>query len=122
MIFHENALVDLIRSRVGGGEGELLGRYAIAPGAAGLNTGFSMAGVVRLMPGCSIGNHTHMADEEIYYIISGEGEYTDHDGTVHRVYAGDWTLTRRGESHGLKNNSAVPLDFLAVVIKADASL
>jgi quercetin dioxygenase-like cupin family protein len=51
-------------------------------------------------PGSAIGYHQHR-DDEIYYVISGRGEYTL-DGVKHLVGPGDALLTRNGSSHGLK--------------------
>ncbi len=53
-----------------------------------------------LHPGSSIGYHLQK-DEEIYYIIDGEGEMTM-NGEIFRVSAGDAILTLAGNEHGLK--------------------
>ena len=53
-----------------------------------------------LLPGSSIGYHLQEKNE-IYYIVSGEGEMTV-NGKSFPVSAGDAILTRPGNSHGLK--------------------
>jgi mannose-6-phosphate isomerase-like protein (cupin superfamily) len=53
-----------------------------------------------LKPGSSIGYHLQEKDE-VYYIVSGEGEMTV-NGKSFKVSAGDAILTRPGNSHGLK--------------------
>ena len=53
-----------------------------------------------LHPGSAIGYHLHDKDE-IYYLLSGEGELTM-NGVVQRVGPGTAILTRDGDSHGLK--------------------
>ncbi|HEX8313787.1 MAG TPA: cupin domain-containing protein [Flavisolibacter sp.] len=53
-----------------------------------------------LRPGSSIGYHLQKEDE-IYYILQGEGEMSM-NGKTFPVKAGDAVLTRPGNSHGLK--------------------
>lgn len=65
--------------------------------------------------GCGVGYHTHCGDAEIYYVLSGEGEYND-NGTVTTIKAGDVTFTHDGESHGLINNGDEPLHVIALII------
>lgn len=63
-----------------------------------------------LHPGSAIGYHAHR-DDEIYYVISGKGEYTL-DGVKHDVGPGDALLVRDGSSHGLKQVGAEDLVIL----------
>ncbi len=49
--------------------------------------------------GSSIGEHTHERDEEIYYLLSGEGTLT-YDGQVFAMRPGDVSLCLAGHSHG----------------------
>jgi lysophospholipase L1-like esterase/quercetin dioxygenase-like cupin family protein len=53
-----------------------------------------------LHPGAAIGYHLHDKDE-IYYILSGEGELTM-NGATSVVGPGSAILTRPGDSHGLR--------------------
>ena len=53
-----------------------------------------------LKPGSAIGYHLQKEDE-IYYIVSGEGIMKMNSETF-SVHAGDGILTRPGSSHGLK--------------------
>src|ERR1044071_9287140 len=53
-----------------------------------------------LKPGSAIGYHLQTQDE-IYYIVSGEGIMKMNNETF-AVHAGDAILTRPGSSHGLK--------------------
>ena len=64
-----------------------------------------------LHPGASIGVHAQ-EDDEIYYVISGTGEYTL-DGKTITVSAGTALLTRRGSTHGLRQ---IGKDDLVVLI------
>ena len=107
----------LTRSNVWGGEGELAAKYCLGPDAAKDGENFTMASEMTLAPGHSLGVHTHEHNEEIYVILSGQADYTDEHGTVHKLTAGDMTLTRRGQSHGIANHSPAPLVFLAVIAR-----
>jgi len=70
---------------------------------------------ITINPGCSIGLHEHLAEEEIFYIISGEGLVND-NGTVKEVAAGDAILTGNGASHSIENIGKVPLVLVAVIL------
>ena len=69
---------------------------------------------IRLEPGCSIGEHVHENEEEIYYIISGVGQVID-DGVPVNVYAGDAVLTRDGAAHSIENIGDEVLELMAVI-------
>lgn len=69
-----------------------------------------------LPPGASIGMHEHLDEEEVYYILSGTAETTDHGKTV-ILQAGDASLTQHGESHTVRNIGNEPLEILAVVTR-----
>ncbi|MBR0160595.1 MAG: cupin domain-containing protein [Oscillospiraceae bacterium] len=68
-----------------------------------------------LAPGRSIGEHTHIGDNEIFYFLSGGGLYND-NGTVVRVYPGDTAVCNDGELHGLVNDGEEPLEFIALIL------
>ena len=68
-----------------------------------------------LAPGNSIGEHAHSGDNEIFYILSGEGEYND-NGTVVTVRPGDTVVCNDGETHSLKNTGKEPLRFIALIL------
>jgi mannose-6-phosphate isomerase-like protein (cupin superfamily) len=53
-----------------------------------------------LHPGSAIGHHPQQEDE-VYYVLSGEGEFTL-DGVMHRVGPGTAMLTRAGSSHAIR--------------------
>ncbi|MBP3894585.1 MAG: cupin domain-containing protein [Atopobiaceae bacterium] len=66
-------------------------------------------------PGNSIGEHMHEGDNEIFYFLSGTGEYND-NGTLVQVGPGDTTVCNDGESHSLRNTGDVPLEFIALIL------
>lgn len=75
--------------------------------------GFAYVHDDTLPPGASIGEHTHAKDEELYFIVAGNGVMRV-DGTDRKVSAGGMVLTRRGGSHSLANTGKEPLRVLVV--------
>ncbi len=67
-----------------------------------------------LVPGASIGMHTHDAGCEVIFITAGQGCVVM-DGETQALSAGDCHYCPKGHTHSLINNSAADLDFLAVV-------
>lgn len=68
-----------------------------------------------LQPGNSIGEHRHSGDNEIFWIISGTGEYND-NGTITAIGPGDVAVCNDGELHALINNGDEPLIFVALIL------
>ncbi len=69
---------------------------------------------ITLEPNASIGTHIHENEEEVYYILEGEGEVID-DGQPVAVKKGDAILTRDGASHSIRNTGNADLVFMAVI-------
>ena len=72
-----------------------------------------------LYRGDSVGLHPHSINEDAYIIVSGEGIFTDGSGTDTVVRAGDITIARPGQKHGLRNEKAEPLVFLDIIAQND---
>ena len=68
-----------------------------------------------LAPGAEVGYHVHDTDSEVYYFLSGVGEYTEGD-THYRVGPGDASYTAIGEGHGIKNIGESELVFIALTL------
>jgi len=66
-------------------------------------------------PGCSIGLHEHVNEEEIFYIIKGKGNVND-NGMEREVLEGDAVLTGGGAVHSIENTGVEPLEMLAVIL------
>ncbi|MFO0704144.1 MAG: cupin domain-containing protein [Patescibacteria group bacterium] len=64
-------------------------------------------------PHSTIGYHKNTGNEEIYYIISGEGVMKI-DDEEHMVRPGDATIVHGGSSHGLQNNSDKEMKILVI--------
>lgn len=74
-----------------------------------------LIGVINLESGCSIGEHIHENEEEIFYIISGEATYND-NGKTEILSAGDTCICKGGEKHSLMNNGKEKLSVFAVIL------
>ena len=69
----------------------------------------------KLVPGATIGMHTHETNSEVIYILSGEAKVYYDDG-VDICKAGDVHYCPKGHTHSLTNNSTTEeLTFFAVV-------
>jgi len=66
-----------------------------------------------LQPGASYGDHPHAGDEEIYYIVEGQG-LMQVDGGEQEVGTGDAVLTRSGSHHSLRNTGDGVLKVLVI--------
>jgi mannose-6-phosphate isomerase-like protein (cupin superfamily) len=72
-------------------------------------------GRMLIRPGCSIGLHKHVDEEEIYYILKGKGIVTDND-IRQEVKEGDVILTGGGASHSIENTADEPLEVLGIIL------
>lgn len=68
----------------------------------------------KLIPGASIGLHTHETSCEVIYILKGKGKVLYQDEEL-EVSAGLCHYCPKGHAHSLINNSEEDLDFFAVV-------
>jgi Uncharacterized conserved protein, contains double-stranded beta-helix domain len=70
--------------------------------------------LARLIPGASIGMHTHTVNCEILYVLSGKGKMLTEDGAEILV-AGDCHYCPKGSAHSFVNDGSEDLVFFAVV-------
>ncbi|MFC5719942.1 cupin domain-containing protein [Streptomyces gamaensis] len=71
-------------------------------------------------PGGVSGEHRHTRTEEIYFILSGRGEFLV-DGTAHPARPGSLLLTGVGAVHGLRNTGEDRLDWLVIEMLAPST-
>ena len=83
----------------------------IEPEASGCNN--MILGVVSFPPGSDPGTHTHAAEEEIIYVISGRGE-TKVGDKVYPLEPGVAVFTEPGIAHGVKTLGDEPLVLVSV--------
>lgn len=71
--------------------------------------------VIALEPGCSIGEHRHEGEAEIFYILEGEAAAHDNGAEV-RLSPGDLLYTGDGDSHDIRNCGSSTLRLLALIL------
>ncbi|MCM1313141.1 MAG: cupin domain-containing protein [Bacteroides sp.] len=67
-----------------------------------------------LLPGASIGMHTHETSSETIFITEGCGTVIE-DGEPMEISAGQCHYCPKGHTHSMINTGSEPLRFLAVV-------
>lgn len=104
----------IITEKPRGGNGTIEGfRYLDSEDLSNNLKGFY---VNELQVGAEVGYHKHIGDEEIYFILDGEGIAND-NGEEKKIVAGDLFYTKDGHGHSLKNTGSVPLKFAAFIIE-----
>ena len=114
-------LTALDKHDVAGGKGTLYGEFAFTRENAREDDAIKEIGFMTLKPGAYIGLHSHADNEDAYLILSGKGIFTDGEGNAWVVKAGDMTIARPGQSHGLANLYAEDLVFLDIIAKNHAA-
>jgi len=84
------------------------------------NCAFRYVRDLTLEPGSSIGEHPHWGDDEIYFLISGEGVAVV-DGEESRVGPGCVVLTQSGSRHALRNTGTGPLRIFVACARNTAT-
>jgi len=102
------------RENLQGGPGGGMFFPLIAAGEKPEGSHFKMVARIDLDPGAAVGEHVHSGDEEVYFIVSGKGVFTE-DGVSTEVGPGDTSLTLKGHRHSITNTGDVPLVFFAVI-------
>jgi len=114
-VFPKETLIKVERKDVAGGHGSVFTEYAFTRDKALKDQAIKEVSWLRLNPGDSIGYHQHVTNEDTYVIVSGEGVFKDKDGKDKPVKAGDVTIVRKGESHGIANTGKEPLVIVDVI-------
>ena len=99
---------------VQGGEGRILRDPLLTDNRLGGT--LSYVSQITLEPGCSIGIHRHVGDNELYFLTAGEATYTE-NGVESHVKKGDALFCEEGSTHGILNCGNEPLTFIAVIQK-----
>lgn len=69
---------------------------------------------ITIPQGSSIGVHTHIDDEEIVYVLEGEGKVKI-DDCFYSLKKGDVNITKKGNNHSIINEENEPLIILAII-------
>ena len=75
----------------------------------------SMLAAVTLHPGESVGEHPHVDNCEVYYILSGSAMVAE-DGVETELHAGDAEFCADGHTHAIRNHTNAPVTFLALIV------
>ena len=102
-----------VREKMRGGTGHVKIEHFWEPGGE-LKAKTRLCAKLVLDPGCSIGFHEHKGEEEVYFILRGEG-VVEENGEKHLVTTGDSVLTGNGAGHSVANTGAEPLELLAFI-------
>ena len=70
---------------------------------------------VRIRPGETVPAHTHTDEDQIYYVVSGDG-FVELDGVRTDVRAGSSVLIALGTEHAITNTGSEPLDYVFFVV------
>ena len=105
-----------LQERIGLGGGEGPARvYHVARGEELCGIG-RMYARIELPPGSTIGWHQHVDETEPYYILEGQGIFTDNDGSKTEVGPGDVCVIEPGQYHSMVNASKdKDLVFMALI-------
>lgn len=114
-VYPKESFIKVDKKEAAGGKGTLAGQYAFTRDQPTKDQAIKEISWLTLAPGDSIGYHKHIANEDTYIIISGTGVFRDKDGKDVNVKAGDVTIVRKNESHGLTNTGTEPLVFVDVI-------
>lgn len=102
-----------VREQMRGGAGKVVIRHLFKKEEIKAKT--RLCSHLTLEPGCGIGTHQHVGEDELFVITRGSG-LLDDGQTKTRVRAGDAILTGNGEAHALHNDGAEPLELLAIIM------
>lgn len=105
--------IDQIREHMRCGDGSILIHHILQN--ENLPANCRMIARITIEPGCSIGEHEHTGEAEIFYILSGRAEMTD-NGKLIELEAGDSCATMNG-SHSIRCAGEEPLELIGVIIK-----
>lgn len=98
-----------------GGDGTALYRRALDPSV--FLTNWSYVDHLVLPPGASEGLHRHTGVEEVYYVISGDGEVMV-AGEMSAIHKGDAVPLQLNDPHSFRNTGAQDLEFMILGIAA----
>lgn len=112
MIFRKSSIQPVVVENVHDGSGKLT-CLDMLKGHVNDGHGFRFVHDNILEPGATVGEHLHQGDEEIYFVLEGNGIMIE-DGVEFEIHAGDLSLVQSGHTHGLRNNSDTSMRLLVI--------
>jgi mannose-6-phosphate isomerase-like protein (cupin superfamily) len=70
---------------------------------------------VRIKPGETVPAHTHDDEDQVYYVVSGDG-FVELAAERTEVAAGSSVLIPLGTEHAITNTGSEPLDYVFFVV------
>ena len=113
MIKRNENMTSVVNENMRGGDGSVKITHILDKGEYKGNS--RLIGVITLEPGCSIGEHVHENEEEIFYVTEGEAQYLDNGEWV-TLKKGDSCLCLGGQKHSIANRSDKTLVVVAVIL------
>ena len=114
-MFHlKNDMTTEIKSNLRGGTGDLQFRHLFSGEELGGRA--DLLACVTLRPGESVGEHPHVGNGEVYYVLSGAVTVTE-DGESRVLQAGDAEFCADGHTHSIFNHTDEDARFLALIMK-----
>lgn len=92
----------VVKEHFQGGAGHL-DIYPILNGPDEMYHKGRVCSIMKLQPGCEIARHRHEGDGEVFYVLSGHGQYLL-DGQYVPVEPGDVLFVDDGEEHAMRND------------------
>lgn len=115
MVKKYNEIEHMMNEHMKGGEGVVEMIPSVVKGE--YDSDVNVIARLILKPGCSLGMHEHIAEEEIITVLEGIAEYND-NGTTTQVEAGDVCICRNGGRHSIANKSETDnLQLMAVIVQ-----
>lgn len=113
MIHRQSDMTVEIRSNLRGGAGDLPFRHLFSKEELGGRA--DLLAAVTLQPGESVGEHPHVSNGEVYWILSGSATVTE-DGQAAILQPGDAEFCAGGHTHSIYNHTQEPVTFLALIV------
>ncbi len=113
MLRKKDEMIIELRERMRGGIGEIQIRNLFQQGD--LKGKSRLFAEITIPVGGSIGYHQHEQEEEIFYLISGQGRVKDGEEWK-EMNVGDALVTGGGAGHAVENTGNHPLVIMAVIL------
>ena len=97
-------------------DGEGVAHYTYVMEKDEMKSSCTMFAKITLEPGSRVGEHAHVEDAEVYYILEGMMEVND-NGTIQQARPGDAVYTSDGGTHSIKNIGDTNATMIAVIIR-----
>lgn len=113
MLKRSSEMISEIKEQMRGGKGSVVLTHIFKQEELGGKA--RLCAKITINPGCSIGLHEHVNEEEIFYVIGGSGIAND-NGDQKTIGKGDALLTGGGATHSIENNGSEPLELVALIL------